>query len=102
MLFLKKSSNQPDGWRKYFADILPYYATHVSKPAVATVGVLSFISSWNDLFATHGFDGFIKFSLQVAITTINTTQPVYINQVMASNDFNNPIDLGLYCRSKIH
>ena len=24
-----------------------------------------------------------KFSMQVAITTINTTQPVYINQVMA-------------------
>ena len=56
----------------------------MSKPAVATVGVLSFISSWNDyIWPLMVLTDTSKFSMQVAITTINTTQPVYINQVMA-------------------
>ena len=56
----------------------------MSKPAVATVGVLSFISSWNDyIWPLMVLTDSSKFSMQVAITTINTTQPVYINQVMA-------------------
>ena len=56
----------------------------MSKPAVETVGVLSFISSWNDyIWPLMVLTDTSKFSMQVAITTINTTQPVYINQVMA-------------------
>ncbi|MBS7577780.1 MULTISPECIES: carbohydrate ABC transporter permease [unclassified Enterococcus] len=56
----------------------------MSKPAIATVGVLSFIGSWNDyIWPLMVLTDRSKFSMQVAITTINTTQPVYINQVMA-------------------
>ena len=63
----------------FFRIMLP-----MSKPAVATVGVLSFISSWNDyIWPLMVLTDTNKFSMQVAITTINTTQPVYINQVMA-------------------
>lgn len=63
----------------FFKIMLP-----MSKPAVATVGVLSFISSWNDyIWPLMVLTDSNKFSMQVAITTINTTQPVYINQVMA-------------------
>ena len=65
--------------RIFFKIMLP-----MSKPAVATVGVLSFISSWNDyIWPLMVLTDSSKFSMQVAITTINTTQPVYINQVMA-------------------
>ena len=67
--------------RIFFRIMLP-----MSKPAVATVGVLSFISSWNDyIWPLMVLTDSSKFSMQVAITTttINTTQPVYINQVMA-------------------
>lgn len=54
------------------------------KPAVATVGTLAFIASWNDyIWPLMVLIDKSKFSLQVAITTINTTQPVYTNQVMA-------------------
>ena len=63
----------------FFRIMLP-----MSKPAVATVGVLSFISSWNDyIWPLMVLTDTNKFTMQVAITTINTTQPVYINQVMA-------------------
>lgn len=65
--------------RVFFSIMLP-----MSKPAIATVGVLSFISSWNDyIWPLMVLTDRNKFSMQVAITTINTTQPVYINQVMA-------------------
>ena len=65
--------------RIFFRIMLP-----MSKPAIATVGVLSFISSWNDyIWPLMVLTDSSKFSMQVAITTINTTQPVYINQVMA-------------------
>ncbi|MHC5227219.1 carbohydrate ABC transporter permease [Enterococcus sp. LJL99] len=63
----------------FFTIMLP-----MSKPAIATVGVLSFIGSWNDyIWPLMVLTNKSKFSMQVAITTINTTQPVYINQVMA-------------------
>lgn len=63
----------------FFRIMLP-----MSKPAIATVGVLSFIGSWNDyIWPLMVLTDRTKFSMQVAITTINTTQPVYINQVMA-------------------
>ncbi|APB30744.1 MULTISPECIES: carbohydrate ABC transporter permease [Enterococcaceae] len=63
----------------FFRIMLP-----MSKPAVATVGVLSFIGSWNDyIWPLMVLTDKSKFSMQIAITTINTTQPVYINQVMA-------------------
>lgn len=63
----------------FFKIMLP-----MSKPAIATVGVLSFIGSWNDyIWPLMVLTDRSKFSMQVAITTINTTQPVYINQVMA-------------------
>lgn len=63
----------------FFKIMLP-----MSKPAIATVGVLSFIGSWNDyIWPLMVLTEKNKFSMQVAITTINTTQPVYINQVMA-------------------
>lgn len=56
----------------------------MSKPAVATVGTLAFIGSWNDyIWPLMVLTDKSKFTLQVAITTINTTQPVYTNQVMA-------------------
>ncbi len=65
--------------RVFFSIMLP-----MSKPAIATVGVLSFINSWNDyIWPLMVLTDRNKFSMQVAITTINTTQPVYINQVMA-------------------
>ncbi|MCM2139542.1 carbohydrate ABC transporter permease [Vagococcus fluvialis] len=63
----------------FFKIMLP-----MSKPAIATVGVLSFIGSWNDyIWPLMVLTDKSKFSMQVAITAINTTQPVYINQVMA-------------------
>lgn len=63
----------------FFKIMLP-----MSKPATATVGVLSFIGSWNDyIWPLMVLTDRSKFSIQVAITTINTTQPVLINQVMA-------------------
>ena len=65
--------------RVFFSIMLP-----MSKPAIATVGVLSFINSWNDyIWPLMVLTDRNKFSMQVAITTINTTQPVYINQEMA-------------------
>ncbi|AQP53151.1 ABC transporter permease [Vagococcus penaei] len=63
----------------FFRIMLP-----MAKPAIATVGVLSFITSWNDyIWPLMVLTDKSKFSIQVAITTINTTQPVLINQVMA-------------------
>lgn len=56
----------------------------MSKPAVATVGTLAFIGSWNDyLWPLMVLTDKSKFSIQVAITTIQTTEPVFTNQVMA-------------------
>ncbi|MBP2058832.1 fructooligosaccharide transport system permease protein [Lactobacillus colini] len=56
----------------------------MTMPTVATVGTLSFIGSWNDyvwpLMVLTNSD---QFPLQVAITNINNTQPVYMNQVMS-------------------
>lgn len=52
--------------RIFFRIMLP-----MSKPAVATVGVLSFISSWNDyIWPLMVLTDSSKFSMQVAITTI--------------------------------
>ncbi len=68
-----------NNWIVFWKIILP-----MSKPAVATVGTLSFIASWNDyLWPLMVLTDTNKFPLQVAITNINTTQPVYTNQVMA-------------------
>lgn len=56
----------------------------MSKPAIATVGTLSFIMSWNDyIWPLMVLTNSDRYPLQVAITNINNTQPVYINQVMA-------------------
>lgn len=56
----------------------------MSKPAVATVGTLSFIMSWNDyIWPLMVLTNADRYPLQVAITNINNTEPVYINQVMA-------------------
>lgn len=56
----------------------------MSKPAIATVGTLSFILSWNDyIWPLMVMTDSNRYPLQVAITNINNTQPVYINQVMA-------------------
>lgn len=66
-------------WTIFWRIMLP-----MSKPAVATVGTLSFIASWNDyLWPLMVLIDSSMFPLQVAITNINTTQPVYTNQVMA-------------------
>lgn len=65
--------------RIYWQIMLP-----MAKPAVATVGTLTFIGSWNDyLWPLMVLTDSSKFPLQVAITNINNTQPVYMNQVMA-------------------
>ncbi|HCT95475.1 carbohydrate ABC transporter permease [Vagococcus sp.] len=56
----------------------------MSKPAIATVGTLSFIASWNDyIWPLMVLTDTEAFPLQVAITNINNTTPVYTNQVMA-------------------
>lgn len=56
----------------------------MSKPAIATVGTLSFIMSWNDyIWPLMVLTNSETYPLQVAITNINNTQPVYTNQVMA-------------------
>ncbi|MEE5988122.1 carbohydrate ABC transporter permease [Ligilactobacillus equi] len=56
----------------------------MAKPAIATVGTLTFIGSWNDyIWPLMVLTDSEKFPLQVAITNINNTQPVYMNQVMA-------------------
>lgn len=56
----------------------------MAKPAIATVGTLSFIMSWNDyIWPLMVLTDSSKYPLQVAITNINNTQPVYMNQVMA-------------------
>lgn len=56
----------------------------MSKPAIATVGTLSFIMSWNDyIWPLMVLTNSQRYPLQVAITNINNTEPVYINQVMA-------------------
>lgn len=68
-----------NNWIIFWKIILP-----MSKPAVATVGTLSFIASWNDyLWPLMVLTDTDKFPLQVAIANINTTEPVYTNQVMA-------------------
>jgi fructooligosaccharide transport system permease protein len=75
-------SVQLDGgnyWTIFWRIMLP-----MSKPAIAAVGTLSFIASWNDyLWPLMVLTDTTKFPIQVAITNINTTQPVYTNQVMA-------------------
>lgn len=56
----------------------------MSKPAIATVGTLSFIMSWNDyIWPLMVITNSDRYPLQVAITNINNTEPVYINQIMA-------------------
>ncbi len=56
----------------------------LSKPAIATVGTLSFIGSWNDyIWPLMVLTNTSDFPLQVAITNINNTQPAYTNQIMA-------------------
>lgn len=56
----------------------------MSKPAIATVGTLSFIMSWNDyIWPLMVITNADRYPLQVAITNINNTEPVYVNQVMA-------------------
>lgn len=56
----------------------------LSKPAIATVGTLSFIGSWNDyIWPLMVLTDTSDFPLQVAITNINNTQPTYTNQIMA-------------------
>ncbi len=66
-------------WTIFWKILLP-----MSKPAIATVGTLSFILSWNDyLWPLMVLTDTEKFPLQVAITNINSTPPVFTNQVMA-------------------
>ncbi|WP_285766105.1 carbohydrate ABC transporter permease [Peribacillus sp. SI8-4] len=68
-----------NNWQVFWRIMLP-----MSKPAVATVGTLAFIGSWNDyIWPLMVLTDKSKFPIQVAITAINSTDPVYINQVMA-------------------
>lgn len=56
----------------------------MAKPAIASVGTLSFIASWNDyIWPLMVLTDTDTFPLQVAITNINNTHPVFTNQVMA-------------------
>lgn len=56
----------------------------MAKPTIATVGTLAFIGSWNDyVWPQMVLNDSSQFPLQVAITNVNVTQPVYMNQVMA-------------------
>ncbi|MDS9995202.1 carbohydrate ABC transporter permease [Bacillus atrophaeus] len=66
-------------WQIFWRIMVP-----MSKPAVATVGTLAFIGSWNDyIWPLMVLTDKSKFPIQVAITAINSTEPVYTNQVMA-------------------
>ena len=56
----------------------------MAKPTIATVGTPAFIGSWNDyVWPLMVLNDSSQFPLQVAITNVNVTQPVYMNQVMA-------------------
>ncbi|MBJ7897879.1 carbohydrate ABC transporter permease [Bacillus atrophaeus] len=66
-------------WQIFWRIMIP-----MSKPAVATVGTLAFIGSWNDyIWPLMVLTDKSKFPVQVAITAINSSEPVYTNQVMA-------------------
>lgn len=66
-------------FRIFWSILLP-----MAKPTIATVGTLAFISSWNDyVWPLIVLNDSSQFPLQVAITNVNVTQPVYQNQVMA-------------------
>lgn len=66
-------------WQIFWKIMLP-----MSKPAIATVGTLAFLGSWNDyIWPLMVLTDSEAFPLQVAITNINNTQPVYTNQVMS-------------------
>lgn len=66
-------------WQIFWRIMIP-----MSKPAVATVGTLAFIGGWNDyIWPLMVLTDKSKFPIQVAITAINSTEPVYTNQVMA-------------------
>lgn len=66
-------------WKIFWRVMMP-----MSKPAIATVGTLSFIASWNDyIWPLMILTDTDKYPLQVAITNINSTNPVFTNQVMA-------------------
>lgn len=66
-------------FRIFWSVLLP-----MAKPTIATIGTLSFIGSWNDyVWPLMVLNDSNQFPLQVAITNINNTQPVYMNQVMA-------------------
>ena len=66
-------------WMVFWRIMMP-----MSKPAIATVGTLAFIASWNDyIWPLMILTDSEKYPLQVAITNINATNPVYTNEVMA-------------------
>jgi fructooligosaccharide transport system permease protein len=66
-------------WKIFWSIMMP-----MSKPAIATVGTLAFIASWNDyIWPLMILTDSDKYPLQVAITNINSTNPVYTNEVMA-------------------
>lgn len=66
-------------WMVFWKIMMP-----MSKPAIATVGTLAFIASWNDyIWPLMILTDSEKYPLQVAITNINATNPVYTNEVMA-------------------
>ena len=66
-------------WKMFWKIMMP-----MSKPAIATVGTLAFIASWNDyIWPLMILTDSEKYPLQVAITNINATTPVYTNEVMA-------------------
>lgn len=66
-------------FRIFWSILLP-----MAKPTIATVGTLAFIGSWNDyVWPLMVLNDSSQFPLQVAITNVNVTQPVYQNQVMA-------------------
>lgn len=66
-------------WMIFWKIMMP-----MSKPAIATVGTLAFIASWNDyIWPLMILTDSGKYPLQVAITNINATNPVYTNEVMA-------------------
>lgn len=66
-------------WTVFWKIMMP-----MSKPAIATVGTLAFIASWNDyIWPLMILTDSDKYPIQVAITNINATDPVFTNQVMA-------------------
>ena len=67
-------------WRIFWSIIVPN-----AKPALLTVGVLSFIARWNDLLAPVIYlNSFEKYTVSLGLTAFRSAQAGYVNTLMAA------------------